>query len=73
MTGFDKKAFGSRLKDCRKKSGLNQTRLCKLIGISQPNLSAYEKGRFTPSVEVLIRISDALGVSVDYLLGRDDG
>lgn len=69
---FDKVVFGERLRSCRKEKGLKQTRFCEMVGISQPNLSAYEKGRLAPTLEGLVRIADALDVSADYLLGRTE-
>lgn len=41
-------------------AGLSQSELSRSAGISQPNLSAYENGRRTPSPEVAERISRAL-------------
>ncbi len=72
MAFSEKVTFGIRLKSCRKGMGLTQMKFSQIVGISQPNLSAYESGRFMPSVDKLVRIADALGVSVDYLLGLSD-
>lgn len=35
-------------------------------------LYRYEVGAHTPSMDIIERIADALDVSVDYLLGRDE-
>lgn len=43
-------------------AGLSQSQLSRAAGVSQPNLSAYENGRRTPSPEVLDRIRRALRV-----------
>jgi uncharacterized protein len=43
-------------------AGLSQSQLSRAAGVSQPNLSAYENGRRTPSPEVLDRIRQALRV-----------
>jgi transcriptional regulator with XRE-family HTH domain len=40
-----------------------------MIGISNSLITHYEKGTKKPSVETLAALSDALGVSADYLLG----
>ena len=37
----------------RRSRGMTQAELAETTGISQPNLSAYESGRRTPSVETL--------------------
>ena len=54
----------------RKKKGLSQAELGKLIGTSGDVVGRYERGDITPSVEVISKIADALEVSVDYLLGK---
>jgi predicted nucleotidyltransferase len=43
-------------------AGLSQSQLSQAAGVSQPNLSAYENGRRTPSPDVLHRIQQALRV-----------
>jgi transcriptional regulator with XRE-family HTH domain len=54
----------------RKKKGISQADLGKLIGTSGDVIGRYERGDITPSVEVVSKIADALEVSVDYLLGK---
>lgn len=48
------------LRGQRHAAGLSQSQLARASGIPQPNLSAYENGRRTPSPDVLERISRAL-------------
>lgn len=48
----------------RAASGLTQSQLAQAAGVPQPNLSAYENGRRTPSPEVEARIRGALRVPV---------
>jgi transcriptional regulator with XRE-family HTH domain len=54
----------------RKKKGLSQADLRKIIGTSGDVVGRYERGDISPSVEVVSKIADALEVSVDYLLGK---
>jgi len=44
-----------------------QAELSEKIGVKQKQISAYETGTNLPSAEVLIRISEAFDVSLDYL------
>lgn len=44
----------------REAAGLTQAALARIAGVAQPNLSAYENGRRTPSPDVLERIRQAL-------------
>ena len=46
----------------RRAVGLSQSQLARAAGVPQPNLSAYENGRRTPSLNVLERIKGALAV-----------
>lgn len=62
--------MGERLRSLRKSKGYTQEDLAELAGIGRPNLAKYETGKSLPSVDILIKLADALDVSTDYLLGR---
>lgn len=64
--------FGKRLRELRLETlNMNQREFAKLLGIPQPNLSAYESGRNKPTIDSVINISDKCNVSIDWLCGRD--
>ena len=64
--------FGKRLRELRLETlNMNQREFAKLLGISQPSLSAYESGRNKPTIDSVINISDKCNVSTDWLCGRD--
>ena len=44
----------------------------KLLGVSQPTLSAWEGERKSPSIDKLELMADVYEVSTDYLLGRTE-
>ena len=60
------------LKILRKSIGKTQTAVAKDLGISQQAYGNYEVGRREPDNEMLQRIADYFGVTVDYLLGREN-
>lgn len=60
------------LKEARKYCGFSQTKVALLVNISQQTYSDYENNKTFPDENTLIKIADCLGVSVDYLLGRED-
>ena len=60
-----------RLKELRKKSKLRQQDVADAINCSQAVYSRYENGEREPSKDVLRSLADFFGVSVDYILGRD--
>lgn len=59
-----------RLKDMRTKLRLSQREVANILEISPSVISAYESGERTPSVEILLRLSDLYQCNTDYLLGR---
>ena len=59
--------FAERLKKARNDRGLSQTDLARLVGIHYTQVGRYEKKGAQPSAEILSRLSNALGVSSDYL------
>ncbi len=67
-----KESLSKRLKEAREKTGLSRQKLATKANISTSALYYYEKGDQIPSAEILLSISKALKVSVDYLLGLTD-
>lgn len=65
---YDPKEFGKRLKQLREAAGKTQEQLADLLHISVTHEGKLEKGGRTPSVDLLLQISDYFSVSVDYLL-----
>ncbi len=63
--------FGDKLRKLRKERNLTQKQLASLIGVKNSVISFYEVGERTPSLEVMIKLSKALHVSTDTLLGID--
>ncbi len=63
--------FGERLRQLRKERNLTQKQLATLIGVKNSVISFYEVGDRTPSLEVIIKLSKALHISTDTLLGLD--
>ena len=56
------------LRELRKQRGLTMKELGEKIGVSESTISLYETGRRSPSYEILLKIAEYFGVSVDYLL-----
>ena len=63
-----RKAFGSRVKQLRKQRHWSQKELATQVGIRFQLLNKYEGGQHIPPPETLIKLADALDVTVDYLL-----
>jgi len=65
-------AIAERIKRLRKLRGLTQAGLAKKIGISCGLLASYEYGKNRLFDEMIIRLSIALRVSTDTILGVQD-
>ncbi|WP_026486709.1 helix-turn-helix domain-containing protein [Caldanaerobius polysaccharolyticus] len=61
-----------RLKELRSERQLTQRELADLLQLSPSTIAMYETGQRMPDPEILQKIADFFGVSVDYLLGRSD-
>lgn len=61
-----------RLKQIRKERGVKQTTLCAALGIAQSTLSSWENSIYEPDQNTTLKLADYFGVTVDYLLGRDE-
>lgn len=62
----------TRFRELRRKKRMSQKQFAELLGISQTNYGRYETGTRQPDAELLIKIADQFGVSIDYLIGRCD-
>ena len=62
------KLIGKRIKEVRKQRSLTQADLAELTGMSNSYISYIETAKKQASLESLVQISNALGVTVDELL-----
>lgn len=60
--------FGSILRELRVARGLTQEELAYQAGMHTTYLSRLEKGRYNPSLAVMVDLSQALGVHPSELL-----
>ena len=66
-------SLGSTLKALRQKRSLNQKALSTLSGVSQVTISRIETGRVHQlRSSALKNLADAMGVSVDFLMGDNE-
>ncbi|MCH8301459.1 MAG: helix-turn-helix domain-containing protein [Proteobacteria bacterium] len=63
--------LGLRLKALRQKRGLSQRRLAQISGVSNATVSLIEHGRTDPSMGLLRKILDALGMSFAGFFAAD--
>lgn len=61
----------TRLKELREKLELSATDVSKGLGIPVTRYAKYETGEAIPDINILYRLSDKYGVTIDYLLGHE--
>lgn len=64
--------FGEKLKNERTKKGWSQEQLAEQLFVSRQSVSKWENGQNYPSIEVIIKISDLFGLTIDELLRSDE-
>jgi transcriptional regulator with XRE-family HTH domain len=63
-------AMGARLKDLRLRAGLTQEALARRADVGNDAVRNWERGRRTPGLDMAVKLADALGISLDELVGR---
>ncbi len=66
-------SLGSEMRQVRKARQMTLKALSAATGISVSHLSAIERGATNPSLDVVTRIADALGISSDWFFARRSG
>ena len=65
-------SFAERLRELRIDKGVGQKEVGAIINVSDSSIRKYESGERTPAPEALLKLADFFGVTVDYLLGREN-
>lgn len=68
MTEIDWIRMGMRIRDVRNQRGISLKELGTRVRVQEPSISNIERSRAHPSLEVLIRIVEALDISLDYIV-----
>jgi len=64
--------FQDILRRVREQKQMSQSDLAEKAGLQPAAISHFENGRRAPSFANLRKLADALSVSIDYLLGREE-
>jgi transcriptional regulator with XRE-family HTH domain len=64
--------FGEKLRTERNKKGWSQEDLAEKLFVSRQSVSKWENGQNYPSIEIIIKISDLFGLTIDELLRSDE-
>ena len=61
-----------KIRELRIAKSMSQVELAKKLGVTKQSVSNWENDNIQPSIEMLIKISQTLNVSTDYLLSLDN-
>ena len=62
----------NRLKKFRAKAGYNQQEMGRLIGVSRQTISLIERGDYSPSVTLALRLAQVLGTTVEEIFRYEE-
>ena len=57
----------SNLRDLRTRDNLTQAQIADIVGVTRQTIIAIEKGNYTPSILLALKLARALGVTVEEL------
>lgn len=64
--------LGENIAALRKKQGMSQQSLAEALFVTRQTISKWEKNLSVPDADALVRLADALDVSVQALLGQPE-
>ena len=62
----------NRLKEHRARLGVNQAELGKLAGVSRQTISLIERGDYSPSVTLALKLARILSVTVEDIFAYEE-
>lgn len=64
--------LNNRLKEYRAKINVNQTEMGRLVGVSRQTISQIERGDYSPSVTLALKIAKVLDVRVEDIFSYEE-
>lgn len=62
----------NRLKEFRASRNINQSEMGRLVNVSRQTISMIERGDYSPSVTLAIRIAQTFGVHVEDIFSLEE-
>ena len=69
---MDLRRLSLRIRETRERRGLKQVDIARALQVSAQAVSKWERGDNAPDIALLLGLSGVLGVTTDWLLGRDE-
>lgn len=64
--------LADRIKALRIRTGMTQSEVARLLGLSRSGVNAWEMGLSVPSTQYIVELAKVFGISTDYLLGLEN-
>lgn len=64
--------LNNRLKEYRVKINVNQTQMGNLVGVSRQTISQIERGDYSPSVTLALKIAKIFNASVEDIFSYEE-
>lgn len=71
IKGFDLKILGNNLKEVRIKNSLSQEDMARILNLTQPCITKYEKGLICISTSNIYKFSKEFKISISKLCGKE--
>lgn len=62
----------NKLKEYRAKLGVNQQELGKMVGVSRQTISQIERGDYSPSVTIALRLAKVCNTTVENIFKYEE-
>ena len=63
----------NHLKEYRTRLGVNQFEMGRMVGVSRQTISQIERGDYSPSVTLALKLAGVFGVPVERLFRYEEG
>ena len=63
--------IGERVRQLRKSRGITQDELANHLSVSRQAVSRWETGSSVPSIEILLKLSELYGITINEILEAD--
>lgn len=63
--------LADRLKELREDFGLTRLEMAERLGVNKSTITRYENGDMNPTIDMLLKIRETFGVTVDWITGVD--
>jgi transcriptional regulator with XRE-family HTH domain len=57
--------------ELREGFGLTRLEMAKKLGVNKSTITRYESGNMNPTIEMLLKIREIFGVTIDWITGVD--